>query len=97
MTDREIIKKFIEKTELGLIKWFRYVKNTGDPKLNVSYKCNFVEGEMVEISNTKFTDYNTLGPRYSFRLSFFDKTNYCYKKISPQTSDAEYYSLKKTI
>ena len=95
MEELQIIKNFYESTDKGSVKWIRVVKNTSDPKLNSVYRCDFVQGEHIEIAPTKYLDANQFSYKYSFRLSFYDSNNYCYKNISPKSGEALSAELSK--
>lgn len=95
MEDIKIIDRFIEKTGDKTIKWRRIIKALGDPKLNVSYRCDFVPGEYVEIAPVRYSDTSAMLIKYSYRLSFFDNQNFCYKSIFPKKQDPSYESLNQ--
>lgn len=95
MNNSDIIAKFTAATRAGEIVWNRNIKTSSDSRLNVSYTCDFIEGEKVEIAPTRYIDSTTLRNKYSYRLSFFDQKNYCYKSISPKDYESDYYALEQ--
>ena len=95
MTDAEIIQNFIEKTKDNAIIWKRIVRATTDSRLNVMYKCSFVEEETIELAPNRYTDAVTFSTRYSYKLSFIDKNNFCYKSIAPLIGQIEHTYLSQ--
>lgn len=106
MPDIVIAQRFLRDTERGKIVWKR--RKLVEPTLlritNLQYVTKFVDTDYVVISQQRYTDSSSFLNKVSFRLDFYDSSNYCYKTITGnygtpifKVLDELYYLIEEKI